>query len=107
TEHEGADLSLLYAESLRSIIGGLKDGGQLVMCLVGDVMTGQVSPAITHEQFVRVQIESIAAELGKDAGIPHTPLGAAKLDVGPPYYWRARALNRVILHYRFWKRRRP
>jgi tRNA G10 N-methylase Trm11 len=107
TEDGSAELSKLWAESLRAMLKSLIGGkGQLVICLPDRSHTGRNLQYFTQKDFITPQILAIADGMNLEV-IVHADIVPFPTNLfRPPYYWESeRALRRQILHFRFRPRR--
>jgi tRNA G10 N-methylase Trm11 len=100
TSEDRIVLADLYGSFLRTAIGSLVDGGQLVIALPDWSHTGRQLPAFVLKDFVINQVLSIAEEFRRE--VIHTGTQVPRSVGVPPYYWESEtALRRAILHFRF------
>lgn len=105
TNEDIESLAKLYDQSLKAMIGSLKNEGQLVLCLPDCSYTGRNSPFITHKEIVIQQIISIAEMNGYEIITSYHTIPEPITLFKPPYYWESeRALRRSILHFKLRKK---
>lgn len=108
TEENPEDLARLYSRILDSMIGALKNEGQLVICLLDRSHTGRQSLFFTNKEVVIHQVLVKAEAAGFEVIMPTGRVPEPASLYRPPYYWESiRALRRSILHFRLRRRGLP